>query len=238
VPLIARDEAAIIEVVRVPANALRLEGRLGYPEGAPDSAVVIAGPHPLLGGDLRNNVVTSLTTALALRGAMTLSFNYRGVGDSDGQVPDVASHLAEFWENSHVPDEPAYAEDLRAAVTFLRELAGKWAPLGLVGYSFGCSLLPGAITSPEEPLVLIAPTLGTHEYGSFADLQNPLLVIAPQGDFATNAELLSEWFDGLTGPKRIVQGRWDDHFFRDHESWLAETVGDFLHEHRGIVPCR
>jgi uncharacterized protein len=233
-PLPVRDEETVLELIRIPANELLLEGHLGYPEaGLPKAAVVIAGPHPLLGGDLRNNVVTTLTTALARRGAMTLAFNYRGVGDSNGQAPDVASHLAEFWATSHVPDEPGYGDDLRAAVAYVRDVAADTTPIGLVGYSFGCSLLPGAATSPDQPLVLIAPTIGTHQYESFADLTNPLLVVAPDGDFAANADGLTRWFESLIGPKHLLRGQWDDHFFRGHEMWLAVTVGDFLSAHLG-----
>jgi alpha/beta superfamily hydrolase len=221
-------ESEVVEVVPFPSGGLTLDGRLAYPEAdAPRGAVTIAGPHPLLGGDVDNNVVAALTAGLARRGFVTLGFNYRGVGRSDGPPPDVGAHLAEFWATSHVASDPRYQDDLVAATAYLKGFAT--VPVGLVGYSFGCSLLPAA-AGPGHPLVLIAPTIGTHDYEAFAGHDGPLLVIAPDGDFAADAAGLRSWFDRLPEPKRLLAGRWDDHFFRGHEEWLADTVADFLAE--------
>jgi alpha/beta superfamily hydrolase len=226
----APADAEVVEVVEVRSGDLSLEGRLAYPDaGRARGAVAIAGPHPLLGGDLDNNVVAGLTAGLARRGYTTLAFNYRGVGGSAGPPPDVSHHLAEFWATSHVAAEPGYRDDLVAALAHLRDIAGAATPVGLVGYSFGCSLLPAA-TPAGGPMVLIAPTVGTHDYETFAGHEGPLLVIAPDGDFAADATGLRQWFDRLPEPKRLLRGRWDDHFFRGHEDWLAGTVAEFLAE--------
>jgi alpha/beta superfamily hydrolase len=232
-------DTEFVEVVCFPAGGLLLEGRLGYPETAtPVGGVVIAGPHPLLGGDVENNVVRGLTAGLARRGVAALAFNYRGVGESGGSTPDVAAHLAEFWATSHVPEEPAYAADLRAAVEAMQEMTGPCLPLALVSYSFGCSILPTAGIDARVPMALIAPTVGTHDYAAFGAVPNPLLVIAPDGDFAADAGRLAKWFDGLTAPKRLVRGAWDDHFFRGHEERLAGLIFDFLRDHWEGNPCR
>jgi alpha/beta superfamily hydrolase len=224
----APAEPEVIEIIEFPSGDLALEGRIAYPEtDVARGAVVIAGPHPLLGGDLENNVVAALTVGLARRGFVALAFNYRGVGKSDGPPPDVTAHLADFWATSHVGAEPGYRDDLLAATAHLRTLAGDDARFGLVGYSFGCSLLPAA-AGPGEPVVLVAPTIGTHEYDGFSDHAGPKLMIAPDGDFAADATGLRTWFKLLPEPKRLLRGRWDDHFFRGHEMWLADTVADFL----------
>jgi len=224
----------VVEVIEFPSGELRLEGRLAYPEAGPArGAIVIAGPHPLLGGDVDNNVVAALTAGLARRGFVTLSFNYRGVGRSDGLPPDVSAHLAEFWATSHVDAEPGCRDDLVAATAYLRDFVT--VQIVLVGYSFGCSLLPAA-AKPGQPLVLVAPTIGTHDYEAFAGHDGPLLVIAPDGDFAADAAGLGQWFARLPEPKRLLAGRWDDHFFRGHEEWLADTVADFLAESLGGRP--
>jgi alpha/beta superfamily hydrolase len=230
----ALAESEVVEVVEFPSGDLTLEGRLAYPDvDAPRRGVAIAGPHPLLGGDVDNNVMAALTAGLARRGFLTLAYNYRGVGRSDGRPPDVGAQLAEFWATSHVASEPGYQDDLVAASVYLKGLAA--VPIGLVGYSFGCSILPAA-AGPGQPLVLIAPTIGTHDYEAFAGHRGPLMVIAPDGDFAADAAGLQCWFDRLPEPKRLLTGRWDDHFFRGHEEWLADTVADFLAESLGGRP--
>jgi alpha/beta superfamily hydrolase len=141
----------------------------------------------------------------------------------------VAAHLARFWETSHVPDELELHADLDGAVSFLRGLVGEGLPLALAGYSFGCALLPLARRLDEAAsLVLIAPTIGRHDYGAYAGVRQPLLVIASEDDFASDARELGRWFDGLAGPRRLIQGPLDNHFFRGHEAWLVDTVLGFL----------
>jgi alpha/beta superfamily hydrolase len=224
------SDAPVAEAVRFPSGPNRLEGELLYPESMlPSGAVVVANPHSLLGGDLANNVVRGLTDGLAARGLAALRFNYRGVGRSEGRPPDVADHLARFWETSHVPDELGLALDLEAALDFLRGTLPAGLPVAAVGYSFGCTLLP-QLRGVEElaALVLVAPTVGKHDYEPFRTVTRPMLVIAPEDDFATDAAELRRWFDGLAAPRRLVTTRLDDHFFRGYEQWLAETVFEFL----------
>jgi alpha/beta superfamily hydrolase len=79
-------------------------------------------------------------------------------------------------------------------------------------------------------LILLAPTIAKHDYDSYLALPNPKLVIASEDDFASDAGRLQDWFDKLSAPKRLIQNRFDNHFFRGHEAWLAETVFDFLRD--------
>jgi alpha/beta superfamily hydrolase len=226
---LAPEAALVVEDVCLSTGPYRLEAALAYSEaGAAKGAVVLAGPHPCLGGNLDNNVVRGLANGLAERQWVTLRFNYRGVGRSHGPVVDVARHLALFWQTSHVPHEMDLGEDVQAAVDFIREIDGK-LPLALIGYSFGCALLP-PVHPNTKPLgiVLIAPTVTKHAYDSYPSINTPLLVIASEDDFATPAADLDAWFDSLSMPRRLVRERFDNHFFRGHEAWLVETVCDFL----------
>jgi alpha/beta superfamily hydrolase len=214
----------VVEVVRFPGGDDLLEGELAYPaEGRPRGAAVLAGPHPLLGGSRHNNVVRALGDGLAGRGLATLRFDYHG---KDG---DLARQMAAFWQSSHVPDEGKHGEDLRAAVAFLLETVGVPLPLALIGYSFGCSLLPGAVP-PGVPtaLVLIAPTVGKHDLGAFAPLPQAKLVIAAHDDFALDEKQLSAWLSRLRGPKEMVRPSLDGHFFRDCEGDVETAVAAFL----------
>jgi alpha/beta superfamily hydrolase len=224
-------QVIVVERVAIDGGPYRLEGELAYPETAPPvGAAVIAGPHPLLGGNRQNNVVRGVGDGLAARGLATLRFDYRGVGGSDGPAVDVAEHMARFWATGHVPDEMALAEDVRCAVGHLRRAAGPHLPLALVGYSFGCALLPFApLDGTNRPvLVLVAPTVGKHDYDSYKSVSSPVLVLASEDDFAADAARLERWVDGLTAPARLIVRLLDNHFFRGHEPWLAETIADFL----------
>jgi alpha/beta superfamily hydrolase len=228
----APEHATATEAVWFRSGAYRLHGELAYPEeGRARGAVVLAGPHPLLGGNMHNNVVRGLGDGLAQRGLLTLRFDYRGVGRSQGPQVDVARHLAEFWRTSHAPDEMDFAQDVQAAADFVRQaVAG--LPLALAGYSFGCALLP--CIGPQEDLAalaLVAPTVARHNYDAFLSVNCPLLVVASEDDFATDARRLDSWLDTLAMPRQLVRRQCDNHFFRGYEDWLAETVGRFLDGH-------
>jgi alpha/beta superfamily hydrolase len=232
-PLLSEpDRPIVVERVCYPAGQFLLEGELVYPETeAPRGVAVLAGPHPLLGGDLRNNVVRGVGDGLAARGIVALRFNYRGVGGSEGTPADVARHLAAFWQTSHVPDEMDLCHDVHGAIDFARRAAGSDLSLALIGYSFGCALLPHALSDETSPaLVLIAPTLDKHDYSPYFSVNLPVLGIASEDDFATPAGRIREWFGRLPGPARLLLQKLDNHFFRGNEAWLAGVIGDFLEE--------
>jgi alpha/beta superfamily hydrolase len=181
---------------------------------------------------MHNNVIHGLADGLAEEGVLTLRFDYRGVGRSEGPVVDVAEHLARFWQTSHGPDELDLAGDVQGAAAAVREVAGPTLPVALIGYSFGCALLPEVhVAGPETALVLVAPTVGKHDYSAYSAMSGPLLVIASEDDFATEAGQLRGWFDSLSAPRRLVLQRFDNHFFRGHESRLAACVLEFLWDH-------
>jgi alpha/beta superfamily hydrolase len=224
------SDEVVVECVRFAAGRFSLEGELAYPvSGRPTGAVVLAGPHPLLGGTRQNNVVAGLGDTLAARGLVTLRFDYRDT-EPGGQM---AQRFAEFWQTSRSSGERDRVDDLRGAVDFLRSSVGP-LPLALVGYSFGCTLLPAVARSHgADVLILVAPAAGTHDLDGFEDLAQPRLVIAPCGDFAADEHKLLAWFERLSGPCELMRPWLDGHFFRGHEDWLADTVGSFIHRHWG-----
>jgi alpha/beta superfamily hydrolase len=228
------SENIVIETVQFPAGPYLLEGELAYVSevNEPHGGVVLAGSHPMLGGTMHNNVVRGLGDGLAEYGWATLRFNYRGIGRSEGPRIDVARHMAEFWQTSHVEGEMDLAQDVQAAVAFLRPIVGPTQPLVLIGYSFGCALLPPLcrLQTPAA-VVLIAPPLDKHDYTDFVTIKRPLLAIVSTDDFTLKPGRLHAWFDQLPMPKRLVQATADNHFFRGHERWLVETVSAFLSEH-------
>ena len=71
--------------VTIDGPAGGLEGRLHLPEdGRPIAGVVVCHPHPLMGGDMDNNVVMGVCRELVGCGMAVLRFNFRGVGASAG----------------------------------------------------------------------------------------------------------------------------------------------------------
>ena len=169
-------DTLIVESVRLPADRDHLDAELVYCEGPfPTGAVVMAGPHPLLGGSMHNNVVRSISDGLARHNLVALRFDYQGMSQSEGPTIGLAEQLAQFWQTSHVAHELEYADDLNVAVDFICSAVGRDLPLALVGYSFGCSLLARCLAAARAaiPLVLIAPTLDKHDYDAFQAVTAP-----------------------------------------------------------------
>ena len=68
------------------SGRLLLEGAESAPPGTgPFPAVLVCHPHPSFGGSMDNDVVRSVCEALFEKSIMTLRFNFRGVGKSEGR---------------------------------------------------------------------------------------------------------------------------------------------------------
>lgn len=227
----------IEEHVWFPSGAFRLEGVLAYAAGPTCAGtVVVAGPHPYLGGDMDNNVVRALARGLAERGWTTLRFNYRGQGASEGPPLDVNAQMAVFWQTSQAPGDADLADDLVAAGRFLTRAAGAaHRPHHLAAYSFGCWLASRVADQPPRPvsLVLVSPPVTRHDFSRLASVRQPKLVVAADNDFACQTPALQEAMASMPEPKRLVTFPTAEHFFKGMESVLVDRVSDFLEEAAG-----
>ena len=176
-----------------------LEGALSLPGEAP-AGVGVCHPHPLYGGDMDNPVVTKAVEACAAQGLATLRFNFRGVGASKGS-----------WDEGR-----GEQDDVRAAITLLRERLQPGARLALAGYSFGASMSSrvAAGSPPLAGLALIAPPLAAPGWQPPPTLQvdGPILLIAGRDDHYCPPEALTAFGRTLPGATvTILDGT--DHFF-------------------------
>lgn len=222
----------IEEVLRVAADGLALEARLGYAEeiGAPAGAVLICPPHPFLGGDMDNNVLQALGSSLAAAGLPVLRFNYRGIGSSE-TARALDEDQREFWQYSTCPRyEAEIMRDAAAAFDALRRLLSEVEALSVVGYSFGClPALAIARRSPLARLALISPPLvkWAIDEGAY-DLPLPRALFYAPGDFACPRERIEALHAGATGTRELHAFPAADHFFIGHEAALAAAVTNFL----------
>ena len=118
------------------SSDLTLEGMIASPDGAgPHRAAVVCHPHPLYGGSMYNNVVDAVLEAMHARGFATLRFNFRGVGQSEGE-----------FDNGN-----GEADDTVAAIRFLIAQKGVRADGAvLAGYSFGAMTAVRAAAGVEQ----------------------------------------------------------------------------------------
>ena len=197
---------------------LSFEGVIAQPDaaGGPWPGVVLCHPHPLHGGSMHNNVVMALALGLAEEGFVTLRFNFRGVGDSQG----------EHGQGETEDQEVLGALDLIKAWP---DTAGK---TGLVGYSFGAGVIlrHEAAQKEADALALISPALRYAAASPLKTRRQPALVATGDRDRLVEPEQLAAELQTFAQPPecRIFDGV--DHFWYGHEARLVTEVARFFTE--------
>lgn len=206
-------------------QSLLIDGPAGHievvvedPSGpaAPRGLAVIAHPHPLMGGTMDNKVVHTLVRAFVLAGWRAVRFNFRGVGQSDGQYDEGRGETADLLAVvAHHLSDPA--------------LVGK--PLALAGFSFGgyvaaqasSRLLQAAADQPAvrapSTLVLVSPAASRFEVPT---VPPHTLVVQGEADDVVPLPAILDWARPQQLPVTVVPGA--GHFFHGQLGGLREIV--------------
>ena len=198
------------EKVFFQAGELKIEGLLNNLNG--DRAMLVTHPHPLYGGDMYNNVVDSVVNAYCKKGYSTLRFNFRGIGQSQG------NHEQGTGEQ----------EDVKGALSYLSSL-GK-SSIDLVGYSFGAWVnaqgLDGFVN--VDRVIMVSPPVGFIDFLFLGYSPGIKLVIAgSEDDIAPPAmirEMLPSWNPDAS--LKIIEGA--DHFYGGKLKELIDIIQNFL----------
>ena len=204
--------------LRIESAGPTIEALLHLPEGQPPfPGIVICHPHPMYGRDMYNNVVGALLKAALGAGVAALRFNFRGVGESEG-------------EQTGGKEE---ANDVRAALAFLREQPGiDGGRIALAGYSFGAIMALLAADRRDDLAALISVS-GPTQRGERVEqeLRCPTLFVTGDRDRFVDAALLTEYGPHF-GPAvtvEVVPGA--DHFWWGSDGRLIEIVSAFLRKY-------
>ena len=216
----------IAEPLTISSGDLRLEALLERPtyvrvpnaqRGNPDAVpgVVICHPHPRQGGNMYSGVVIGVADRLTASGFAVLRFNFRGVGESEGEFA---------WGSGET-------DDAEAAVETLSLVEGVDASrIGIAGYSFGAAVaLQAAMGSSSIQAVasIACPAAQLRAFSGLEMLQPKLFVL---GDHDHNFP--ADQFRFLTRryadpcKAEIITG--SDHFFRGAESEVGELASRFF----------
>jgi hypothetical protein len=198
------------------SGGLVLEGILIIPEGAGlFPAVIVCHPHPLYGGSMDNNVVSSLSETLIQASLVSFKFNFRGVGGSQG----------EFGQGI------GEREDVEAAISFIstvNEVDSK--RIGLAGYSAGAGFaLPVGFNDDRiKALAAVSPPLPMFDFDFLKSCPKPKLLISGSRDELIPANQFLEFCQNLPEPKEYESIEGADHFWWGYESRLAAKVVAFF----------
>ena len=159
---------------------------------------------------MHNKVVYRLARGLRRTGAVVLSFNFRGVGSSQG-------------EHAHGAGE---VEDARAALDWLRARYPE-LPFTLAGFSFGSRVVLqlGCIGEPKPRRVIAVGFPARFAADVYLETCSvPKVFIQSTGDqYGPRAEL-EPLFARFAEPKRLIWVEAQDHFFAGALEGLEEIV--------------
>lgn len=216
-----RDVDTVIErSVRFPSAgqpSLALEGVLARSTEEPPvqgrAAAVLCHPQPA-SSSMEDSLVRRLASDLANAGLVTLRFNFRGVGASEGQQSD--GRLEPF--------------DIAGAVDFiLRQPNVNREKLCLVGHAFGAYMVltyaahdarVRTVVAISPPIFRIAPDLGAFD--------RPRLFVTGEFDEVSPRHKLEPWIERLPPGRalRVVSGA--RHLMRGYEEVASGTIVKYV----------
>ncbi len=191
-------------------NAGEIETLITQPEILSDTTpiVIISHPHPLYGGAMTNKVIYILAKSFSELGAITVRFNFRGVGKSEGKYNDGIGE----------------AEDLQLIAAECR----KWrpqAPIWLAGFSFGSYVtIRAQALIKAERLLLVAPPVSMYPFDELAEVTVPWVVIQGGQDEVISAQAVKDWVAERPNPPQFI---WIDeagHFFHGKLNEIKELL--------------
>ena len=224
----------IEECIHFYSDNLKLEGILTYNEDSQSSpGILLCAPHPNLGGDMDNNVITSIAQVLANVGFASLRFNYRGVGNSECHVKNIAQKF-QYWDVSlNGGDYTDAIADTHAALHFLVTHIGIKQGIFIAGYSFGAvvGMRVGVESNDVKAFAVISTPFYRYNFDFLRQCKKGKLLIYSQNDFAATVEDTLRGFENLLPPKTLELIEDSDHFYRGQEDQVSQKVGDFFTRH-------
>ncbi|MBW1804979.1 MAG: alpha/beta hydrolase [Deltaproteobacteria bacterium] len=198
------------ENISIFAGELCLEGLLEDLPG--DKGVVVTHPHPLYGGDMHNNVVEILCRAYREKGYSTLRFNFRGVGQSEGEYDNGVGEQ----------------KDVRAALEYLSGL-GK-TEIDLAGYSFGAWVNALGLKRYDlvRRMIMVSPPVGFIDFSFLSYNPKIRLVIAGTEDDIAGLKGIKKGLPAWNpeADLRVINGA--DHFYEGKTDELFRIICHFL----------
>ncbi len=194
---------AMLQSFSTTGSAGLLEGEVHHPAVAAQAIAVVCHPLPTMGGTMENKVAVTLAKTLAELGCVSLRFNYRGVGKSEGEYTGGDGEVA----------------DVLAVAEFAREQFGD-LPLILAGFSFGGYVAARAAQQLQpRHLILAAPAVGRFAMPPVA--ANTLVIHGEHDDVVALADTLA-WARPQHLP--IVVLPQAEHYFHGRLTQLRDIV--------------
>jgi alpha/beta superfamily hydrolase len=172
------------------------------------SVAVIAHPHPLHGGTMQNKVVHYLARTVNQMGIPALRFNFRGVGQSEGEYAEGVGEV----------------DDLVAAAGWMQEQFPGHA-LWLAGFSFGAYVaLQAAARLQPAQLITVAPPVNIFDLSELSLPSMPWVLVQGGEDEIVPSKEVLQWVSQLPVPPQLLYLEQAGHFFHGRLNELREGL--------------
>ena len=186
---------AAVKSLNGPAGNLELAS--AQPIGETVGIAIICHPHPLFGGAMGNKVVTTLERFFRERGFVTLRFNFRGVGASEG-----------VFDNGM-----GESDDLHAVAQFARRYYPDLA-LMLSGFSFGsfvAARMANALGAAQ--LLSIAPPVSKWDFAALDKPRMPWTIVQGELDEVVEPQAVYDFVAQTQPAPTLIRLPDATHFF-------------------------
>ena len=198
----------LLEMLGINGPAGNLEAMLEDPQVASDRVAVICHPHPLHGGTMQNKVAHTLARTFNNLGVPALRFNFRGVGNSDGDYDQGVGET----------------EDALAVLDYASQRF-PGCKLCLAGFSFGARVaLNVSARRPLELLITVAPPLGRLDMSGIPQPSCRWIIVQGGSDELVDPDAVVTWVDSLEPGPELMMFEGADHFFHGQLVVLRESL--------------
>jgi alpha/beta superfamily hydrolase len=180
-----------------PAGVLEAATALPLAAEARRGTAIICHPHSQHGGTMHNKVVTIVERALRELGLATVTFNFRGVGESAGT-----------FDNGR-----GETDDLLAVAAWVQQVrAGD--VLWLAGFSFGSYVAARAAAQlPLRQLIGIAPPVSRWDFSALTPPACPWLIVQGEADEVVDPAAVYTFVEAQKVAPTLVRMPETSHFF-------------------------
>lgn len=179
----------------------------------PKGLALLCHPNPEQGGTMLNKVVSTMQRTARDLGLITLRFNYRGTGNSDGE------HDMQTGE----------VDDAQAALDWLLQKHPDM-PVYLFGFSFGGYVAACLSQRLEQQGIqvahqcLVAPAVGRLQSADAIAQGGALTVIQPEADEVIAPQEVYAWVETLNRSCELFKVAESGHFFHGKLVELKEII--------------
>ncbi len=201
----------------IPASVGQLEAILKEPNGEIRGVALVCHPHPLGQGTMHNKVVYRAAAGLLDAGLITLRFNFRGVGSSDGEHDDGDGER----------------DDVRDVLKYLTENYPN-QPITLAGFSFGSRV--GTEVALKDDRIIRIISIGTavdkYDFSYMKNCRKPILFVHGDKDEFGSIENLNALVSMVAenADTKLIVFNDCGHFFDNHLDQLKNAIHDWVLE--------